>query len=190
MQTMRTLRLVEVLGLMALLAPACGGDDDTADDGAGGGTSASTTAGASVSSNAGVTAASVSASTTNATASSSTGGTPVVCDDEEPAIGGYCGLIKPILEAKCAPCHSGSTPGNCSGGQCSVDFYEDTQKDSSVCVGKKVYECMLDRIANGSMPLNAGCTGNPSDDAENPACLSAADQIVFAAWVSDGAPLE
>ncbi len=36
------------------------------------------------------------------------------------------------------------------------------------------------------MPLGKGCTGNPAQDASNPACLTQAEQDLLAAWIAGG----
>jgi hypothetical protein len=96
----------------------------------------------------------------------------------------YTEDIRPILEAKCDPCHT--TEG--AGGFNHATDYDATQQPSEVCAGKQVYECMLVRVQNGSMPENAGCTGDPTQDADNASCLTAAEQDLLAAWVAAGAP--
>jgi len=44
----------------------------------------------------------------------------------------------------------------------------------------------LVRILDGSMPVASGCTGDPTADAGNPACLTAAEQALITAWINDG----
>jgi hypothetical protein len=46
--------------------------------------------------------------------------------------------------------------------------------------------CTLVRIQDGSMPIEAGCTGNPTTDAGNAACLTAAEQATLQQWIADG----
>ena len=97
--------------------------------------------------------------------------------------------IQPILQAKCSPCHIGMTPGSCfAGGTCFASFYEDTQGDAGSCAGKTVYECMLIRILNGSMPRLAGCSGNPAADAANASCITSEELDLIESWVTAGAP--
>jgi hypothetical protein len=38
------------------------------------------------------------------------------------------------------------------------------------------------------MPLGAGCTGDPAQDAGNPACLTQAEQDAVQAWIDAGMP--
>jgi hypothetical protein len=94
----------------------------------------------------------------------------------------YAGDVQPIYQAKCPSCHTTLNFGG-------VNFaasYADTQKASNVCAGKKVGECTIVRIQNGSMPQGAGCTGNPSLDAGKPQCLTAAQQATIQAWIAGG----
>jgi len=102
--------------------------------------------------------------------------------------GGTYADVQPIFQAKCTPCHQGMAPGICvaGGGVCFASFYEDTQGNSNSCAGKKVYECMLIRILNGSMPRGTSCTGDPAQDAGNDACLTAEQIVDVQAWVAGG----
>jgi len=92
-----------------------------------------------------------------------------------------------ILSAKCTPCHTGGS----SGGQNIGSVYADAIKAVSAsapaaCKDKKVGECATIRIKDGSMPQGAGCTGDPTKDATNPACLTADEQAVLDSWASNG----
>lgn len=97
----------------------------------------------------------------------------------------YATGAKPIFEAKCAPCHT-------TGGSDGVNFaanYADTQRAANLggaCSGLTVGACTIVEIQAGLMPLGAGCTGNPSTDEGNPACLTAAQQETIQAWIDDG----
>jgi hypothetical protein len=87
----------------------------------------------------------------------------------------------------CAPCH---TTGG-AGGNDFASVYADTQKapNASVtaCTGvATVGACTLIRIKNGQMPRGAGCTGNPTTDAGNAACLNQAQQLAIQEWISGG----
>ena len=66
--------------------------------------------------------------------------------------------LQPMLAAKCDPCHTTEGAG---GFNHAVD-YGATQEPSEVCEGKKVFECMLIRVQNGSMPEDGDCTGDPT----------------------------
>ena len=92
--------------------------------------------------------------------------------------------VQVVLQAKCTPCHEG--PGPCSGGVCFVTDYADTQVPSNVCADKHVFECMLQRVQEGSMPFGKGCSGDPVIDAQFPDCLDGADQAVLEQWVEQG----
>jgi hypothetical protein len=48
--------------------------------------------------------------------------------------------------------------------------------------------CLLIKIQDGSMPFGAGCTGDPTADAHNNACLTAAEQQTIQDWLNDGQP--
>ncbi|MEZ4269577.1 MAG: hypothetical protein R3F39_24730 [Myxococcota bacterium] len=107
----------------------------------------------------------------------------------------YAVDVKPILAKKCAPCHTGTTPGTCSGSACHASIYSDTQKlsqaSASECSGKgyTVYQCMEARIQSGSMPFGKGCGGPVADNAPNAAsCVTQSEFAVFEAWVAAGTP--
>jgi hypothetical protein len=98
----------------------------------------------------------------------------------------YSRDAQPIYQAKCSPCHT-------TGGSGGVNFamnYPDTQKavnpGVTVCTGLDVGACTIVRIKNGQMPRGAGCTGNPTTDQGNAACLTQAQQNVIQAWITDG----
>jgi hypothetical protein len=96
----------------------------------------------------------------------------------------YTQDVQPILQAKCDPCHT--TDG--AGGFNHATDYDATQEASEVCAGMKVYQCMLMRVQNGSMPEDGDCSGDAAADATNARCLTAAEQDVLAGWVAAGAP--
>jgi hypothetical protein len=96
----------------------------------------------------------------------------------------YTADIQPILQAKCSTCHTVAAFGG-------VNFaseYADTQILSTRCSGKKVYECMLERVLTGSMPMGRGCTGDPAADEGNADCLTQGELDALTAWVSADAP--
>jgi hypothetical protein len=120
---------------------------------------------------------SASSSTTAASSSSSSGSPPVT----------WTADAAPIFRAKCAPCHATGD----SGGSDFATVYADTQRAPNASVAAcsgvtTVGACTLIRIKNGSMPLGKGCTGNPTTDAGNAACLTQAQQNTIAAWISGG----
>ena len=94
----------------------------------------------------------------------------------------YASDVRPILQMKCSPCHT----TDAQGGVNHASVYGDTQVDSAVCSGK-VFDCILQRVEAGEMPLNAGCSGNPAQDSGNSACLTASELQILRDWVADGA---
>jgi hypothetical protein len=100
----------------------------------------------------------------------------------------YAANAQPIFKNHCGSCHGGTTPGTGQGNNSFASFYSDTQVAAypAFCAGKTVGACTLVRIQNGSMPYGAGCTGNPTTDAGNAACLTAAEQNELMLWISDG----
>lgn len=96
----------------------------------------------------------------------------------------YNQAIQPLLAAKCDPCHTTEGAG---GFNHAVD-YGATQEPSELCPGKKVYECMMVLIKDGSMPEDGACSGDPAADADNAACLTSDEQDRLTAWIAAGAP--
>ena len=96
----------------------------------------------------------------------------------------YVDDVQPLLQAKCGPCHvSGG-----AGGVNHASSVADAHRDSSACAGQKVFECILVRVQDGSMPPGGACTGDPAADAGNERCLTAAEQDLLADWIEAGAP--
>jgi hypothetical protein len=99
----------------------------------------------------------------------------------------YTADAQPIYAQHCSPCHSVDDDGG-------ADFatsYADTQQLANagidVCTtSMTVGACTIKRIQAGEMPQGAGCTGNPTTDAGNTACLTAAEQATIQAWIDDG----
>lgn len=92
--------------------------------------------------------------------------------------------VHPIFRAKCVGCHA-TPPG--SGGHtiAHVDVataYASSQTNADVCAGKKIGECAMIRINNGSMPLGGNCGTNPN----GAACLTADQKALIQAWIDDG----
>ena len=94
----------------------------------------------------------------------------------------YATHVKPILAARCSPCHT--VLG--SGGANFAESYADTQLASTYCPGKTKGACTIVRIQNGTMPLGANCSGNPAQDAGKPGCLTAAEQATIQSWIGGG----
>ena len=111
-----------------------------------------------------------------------------LCVAPEPATT-YASHVQPILAAKCADCHT--TAG--SGGHNGAAVYADTQALSASyakCVDEGLLRgaCFGVRVHDGTMPKDAGCTGDPAADAENEACLTAAEIETLDAWIAGGMP--
>jgi hypothetical protein len=92
--------------------------------------------------------------------------------------------VKPIFATKCVPCHL-------PGGQGApfhtlADSYATANNPAGSCSGKKVGECTLELVKSGYMPFMRKCTGDPSKDAANPACLTAQEQQKLADWIAGG----
>lgn len=94
----------------------------------------------------------------------------------------YGANVRPILSAKCAPCHT--TLG--SGGSNLAATYADTQLPSYACPGLTKGACALVRVQNGSMPVGKGCSGDPASDVANASCLTALEQAVLQNWIAGG----
>ena len=98
--------------------------------------------------------------------------------------------VQPIFVAKCGPCHEGDTPTGCAGGTCLASFYEATQLTlvGGACDGQTAFDCILQTIADGSMPRGVTCTGDTALDAETPGCIQVAERAAIEQWVGAGAP--
>lgn len=114
--------------------------------------------------------------------------------DTEPEVEDTAGkttwdAVHGIFATKCAPCHAGVEPDDGAGGHAIASgdkdiAYAASQRTSNFaqCVGKKVGECALTRILNGSMPQGKNCAGNPGAAG----CVTAAEQQLIQEWLSDG----
>jgi hypothetical protein len=92
--------------------------------------------------------------------------------------------VKPIFASKCVPCHLPGGQGQLF--HTLADSYASANKASSDCDGKKVGECTIVLVKSGFMPLDKKCTGDPSKDSANPACLTAEEQLRLEAWIAGG----
>lgn len=110
-------------------------------------------------------------------------GTGDACDD--PPLVTYRD-VQPIFLAKCSPCHDRTS--FCSGDTCFARVYADTRKDAALCPDRLIYECILIRILDGSMPQAGNCSGDPEEDEGNAACLDAAELEAVELWVAAGGP--
>lgn len=95
--------------------------------------------------------------------------------------------VHSVFRMYCADCHSTQGNGalNIAAGEIGT-AYAESQLLSYFSPGQTKGFAALVRIQNGDMPLGAGCTGNPSLDAPNAACLTASDQARIQAWLQDG----
>ncbi|TNF32370.1 MAG: hypothetical protein EP329_10475 [Deltaproteobacteria bacterium] len=92
-----------------------------------------------------------------------------------------------IFAAKCGSCHTtGGSGGHNIGAADIAAAYADALKDAAACSGLKKGACTIVRIAAGEMPKGKGCTGDPTTDAGNAACLTQAEQDTIQAWIDDG----
>ncbi len=98
----------------------------------------------------------------------------------------YTDDAQPIFAAKCLPCHT--TLG--LGGHNIATNYNDAFQaaDNSDCDGLTIGECTIVRILSGEMPQGADCSGDPSVDAGNAACLTQLEQDTIQAWIDRGLP--
>jgi len=96
----------------------------------------------------------------------------------------YLADIQPLFEAKCGLCHTVFK----SGGTNFASVYQDALLPAKSCAGLDVAACTVVRLANGSMPKNKGCTGDPKLDVDNVDCFTAANHAELAAWLMAGRP--
>lgn len=98
----------------------------------------------------------------------------------------YIADAQPIFLQKCDTCHT--VDGN--GGHNIGTVYADALQPAgdNACSGLTVGECTIALIQSGEMPLGAGCSGNPAQDAGNAACLTATEQSAIQDWIDDRLP--
>ena len=97
--------------------------------------------------------------------------------------------VYPIFAASCAPCHNSATPnGGPSGGHSIASSnqavaYQASQLPARIakCAGKKIGECALIRIQDGSMPASGDCREPKTDK-----CPDASEQALIQQWIDDG----
>lgn len=97
--------------------------------------------------------------------------------------------VYPIFKGKCAPCHAGIEPDDGAGGHAIASgdesiAYQASQLAADVpqCTGKKIGECAIIRILNGSMPQGKNCGTNPT----GAGCLTEAEKQLIQDWIQDG----
>jgi hypothetical protein len=94
-----------------------------------------------------------------------------------------------VFADKCATCHTEASSGGHNIGAADINAaYADSQLNAEIafCAGLTKGACTLVRVQSGQMPLGAGCTGDPSEDAGNFACLTQAEQDTLQAWIDGG----
>lgn len=115
----------------------------------------------------------------------------------------YVGDVQPILADHCGGCHTGDSPGDGRGSTAFGSFYSDAVKAArpgracDAYEGTQVYDCIIARIQDGSMPNGRGprgtpdpCSGDPAMDAGNDSCLTQEDQDTITNWIAAGAPFD
>lgn len=98
----------------------------------------------------------------------------------------YTTDVQPILNDKCAPCHTGLGVGGHDVGVSYADALQPATDND--CTGLVIGECSLVLIQAGDMPQGAGCTGDPAQDVGNASCLTQAQQDIMQAWIDAGLP--
>ena len=95
--------------------------------------------------------------------------------------------VHPVFLANCSGCHSTSGFGgfNIAAGNIATAFQQ-SQLPSYTSAGQTKGFASLVRIQSGSMPVGAGCSGDPVQDAGQPSCVTAGEQAAIAAWLADG----
>jgi hypothetical protein len=98
----------------------------------------------------------------------------------------YTDDAQPIFLDKCDTCHTGAGLGNHNVGTVYADALKPA--DDGNCSGLTVGQCTIVLVQAGDMPQGAGCSGNPSQDAGNAACLTQAEQSALQEWIDDLLP--
>lgn len=95
--------------------------------------------------------------------------------------------VHPIFVNRCGQCHAVVGFGGFDIGNPNISAaYFDSQQASYWAPGQTKGYAAYQRILNGSMPPNGGCTGNPALDVGQPLCLNAAEQSLIGQWIADG----
>lgn len=95
--------------------------------------------------------------------------------------------VKPLFVQKCTPCHAQGGVG--AAFHTLADSYDTANKPAEAggaCPGKKMGECTIVMVKMGFMPFGKNCSGDPTRDSANPACLTAAEQKLLEDWVAGG----
>jgi hypothetical protein len=96
--------------------------------------------------------------------------------------------VAPVLQVKCAPCHTGGGAGGHNIATNYPDALKPTVGAACAPLNTNVATCALFRIQNGQMPQGEGCIGDPVQDAGDPDCLTQAEQDAIQAWIDDLLP--
>jgi hypothetical protein len=106
----------------------------------------------------------------------------------------YTEDVRPILMAKCAPCHTTQGLGAQNIGTTYADVKKPVQSLDAPAgcfldgfermMPKTMGECALVAIMEGWMPMAMSCFNMPRPDA----CVTVAQQEIIAAWVAAGMP--
>ena len=118
-----------------------------------------------------------------------TDGACVADEEPEPVTTGpdYVNDVQPILEAKCAACHTTGASGGHSIGMNHADGLD----ASYSCTDKNIAACSVDRIKDGTMPQGKGCEGVVADGAPNAdVCVTESEMAILEAWLEAGTPEE
>ena len=96
--------------------------------------------------------------------------------------------VYPIFATSCTPCHAGATATAGSGGHAIASPNKAVAYDASqlpadlvTCQGKRIGECALVRIQDGSMPASGEC-----QEPVKPKCPEVDEQALIQQWISDG----
>lgn len=94
--------------------------------------------------------------------------------------------VYPIFASSCTPCHAGNSPTAGSGGHAIASpdkavAYDASQLAADHCPGKKIGECALERIKDGSMPASGEC-----QDPVKPKCPDQDEQTLIQQWIAGG----
>jgi len=111
------------------------------------------------------------------------------------AVPTYTKNVQPILQAKCAPCHTVDGQGHHNIATSYADafkkvsstMYDDCYTGTlDMPMFKTVGECAAILVRKGLMPYAMGCDQTPPP--EPAVCVAAADKDTIAAWVAAGMP--
>lgn len=95
--------------------------------------------------------------------------------------------VHPVFVTRCSACHSVAGFGGFDIANTNIaSAYFDSQLPSYYSPGQTKGFASVQRMLDGTMPLSGGCSGDPLQDAGNPACASAAEYALLQAWLQDG----